>query len=154
MAAGTPYVVSNSAQVAEEQIRCYELKLEGKTMREIAKAIGMSVGTVHSRIEAEIAARVLPLAEEVRKVELDRLDRWLAKLEARLDAGGEPEKVIPVCIKVSERRCKLMGADAPEKFEGTLTQITQEDVALAELVNEARAVSALAEQQLREADRD
>jgi hypothetical protein len=42
------------------------------------------------------------------------------------------------------------GVDAPERIEATVTEVTQEDVALAELVREAQAAAAVAEQQLRE----
>lgn len=147
---GRAYSVNNTATVAEQQVECYELRLTGMAFRQIATATGLSVGTVHARIEAEIAERVLPLADAVRKMEVDRLDLWLSKLEAEMDK--DPVRAIPVAVRVSERRAKLLGLDAPEKFEGTLTEITQEDVALAELVNEARIASALAEQQVRHND--
>ena len=38
--------------------------------------------------------------------------------------------------KVAERRAKLLEINAPEKVEATVTEISQEDVALAELVRE------------------
>lgn len=53
-------------------------------------------------------------------------------------------------MKVEERRAKLLGVDAPERVEATVVEISQEDVALAELVREAQAAAAVAEQQLRE----
>jgi hypothetical protein len=40
--------------------------------------------------------------------------------------------------------------DAPERVEVTVVEISQEDVALAELVREAQVAAAMAEQQLRE----
>jgi sRNA-binding carbon storage regulator CsrA len=51
-------------------------------------------------------------------------------------------------VKVEKRRAKLLGVDAPEHVEVTVVEISQEDVALADLVREAAA--AVAEQQLRE----
>jgi hypothetical protein len=48
---------------------------------------------------------------------------------------------------VSEQRAKLFRIDEPEQVEATITEVTQENVALAELVREAQA--AVAEQQLR-----
>lgn len=147
------HTVSNAAEVAEQQIRCYELRLTGMSLDKIVKETGLSKGTVHNRIQAEIAARVLPLADEVRKMELDRLDRWLEKLDAQIhddEAAGRVARNIEVAVKVAERRAKLLGIDAPEKVEATVTEVTQEDIALAELVREAQAAAAVAEQRLRE----
>jgi hypothetical protein len=115
----------------------------------IAKATGIPRSTVHDRIQSEISARVLPLADEVRKMELDRLDRWLAKLDAQIDKDQSVARNVEVAVRVSERRAKLLGLDAPEKVEATITEVTQEDVALAELVAEAQMQAATAEQALR-----
>ncbi|MDQ3760986.1 MAG: sigma-70 region 4 domain-containing protein [Actinomycetota bacterium] len=139
----------NVATVAEEQAECYRLKLAGKSVRQIAEITGLSIGTVHTRIQAGIDAVVLPLADELRKVELERYDAWQARLEDALEAGEDPVKVVPVLVRVSERRCALMGANAPEKIEATVTQVTQEDIALAELIAEAQATAAVQEAQIR-----
>src|SRR5689334_18681227 len=93
----------------------------------IAKRLRLSTGTVHNRIQAEIAERVLPLADEVRKMELDRLDRWLAKLDAQIQADRSVARNVEVAVKVAERRAKLLGVDAPERIEATVTEVTQED---------------------------
>lgn len=55
---------------------------------------------------------------------------------------------VEALVKVEKRRAKLLGVDAPEHVEVTVVEISQEDVALADLVREAAA--AVAEQQLRE----
>lgn len=83
-------------------------------------------------------------------------------------ANGEPTKVhddagnlievdhgnrlaaVDRVIKLQDRAAKMLGTDAPEKVEASVTQVTQEDIALAELVREARAQAAVEEQQLRE----
>lgn len=105
--------------------------------------------SMNTRVRARIEETVLPLADEVRKIELDRLDRWLVKLDGEIEAGLDLAKNIATAVRVSERRCRLMGADAPERVEATVAEISQEDVALAELVREAQAAAALAEHQLR-----
>jgi hypothetical protein len=45
---------------------------------------------------------------------------------------------------------KLLGDDVPERVDATVVEISQEDVALAELVREAQVAAVMAEQQLRE----
>lgn len=144
-----PQVESNRAAVAEQQVRCYELRLTGMSIVAISKATGIARSTVHDRIQSEISARVLPLADEVRKMELDRLDRWLAKLDAQIAKDQSVARNVEVAVRVSERRAKLLGLDAPERVEATITEVTQEDIALAELVAEAQMQAATAEQALR-----
>ncbi len=139
----------NVATVADEQRQCYEMKLAGRSVRNIAEITGLSIGTVHNRIQAGIDAVVLPLADELRKVELERYDAWQSRLEDALEAGEDPVKVVPVLVRVSERRCALMGANAPEKIEATVHQVTEQDIALAELIREAQAASAVQEAQIR-----
>ena len=145
-----PQARDNDAKVAEEQIRCYELRLTGMSIRNIAKATGLSVGCVHNRIQAEIRQRVLPLAEEVRQMELDRLDRWLTKLDAQIQQNQSVARNVEVAVKVAERRARLLGIDAPERIDATVHEVSQEDVALAELIREEQAKAALVEQQMRE----
>ncbi len=140
---------ANSAKVAEEQAECYRLKLKGQSVRQIARATSLGVGTVQNRLSAHIADLVLPLAEEVRKVELDRLDSWLARLEERLDAGEDPVRVVPVAIKVAERRARMLGTDAPERADVTVHEVTPQDVELMELISEARASQAVDEAGIR-----
>jgi hypothetical protein len=80
-------------------------------------------------------------------MELDRLDWWLARLETEIDT--DPIRAIPVAVKVSERRARLLGLDEPVRVEGTIQQVTAEDVALHELIAEAQAAAAVAERGIR-----
>lgn len=64
-------------------------------------------------------------------------DRWLATLDAQIqdpEAAGCCARNIEVAVKVAERRAKLLGVDVPERSEAMFTEVTLEDVALAELV--------------------
>jgi hypothetical protein len=140
--------VKSEAQIAEEQVRCYELKLSGLSYLRISGETGLSVGTVHNRIQARSAQRVDPLAEEHRAIELDRLDRWLEKLDAQIQAGEAVARNVEVAVKVSERRSKLLGMDSADKLEVTTTEVTQADLELAELLREAKARNAAQESAL------
>lgn len=64
--------------------------------------------------------------------------------------SANPLAAVDRVIKLQDRAAKMLGTDAPEKVEASVTQVTQEDIALAELVREARAQAAVEEQQLRE----
>jgi hypothetical protein len=147
------YLTANKAEVAEQARRCYELKLAGWSHDRIAAELKISYGTVHNRIKAHIEVRVQPLADELRAVMVDRLDLCIEKLHEQIqdpEAAGRLARNFEVLVKVEERRAKLLGVDAPERVEAIVTEVTQEDVALAELVREAQAAAAVAEQQLRE----
>lgn len=147
------YTLVNKADAAEQARRCYELKLAGWSHDRIAEELGISYGTVHNRIKAHIEVRVQPLADELRSVMVDRLDLCIERLHAQIqddDQAGRLARNVEVLVKVEERRAKLLGVDAPERVEAIVTEVTQEDIALAELVREAQAASAVAEQQLRE----
>jgi predicted transcriptional regulator len=146
------YTASNKAEVAEQARRCYELKLAGWSHDRIAEELGISHGTVQNRIDAHIAVRVNPLADQLRAEMVARFAKRLAKLDAQIEDDEHAHRLarnIEVATKVEERWAKLLGVDAPERIEATVTEVTQEDVALAELVAEARAASAVAEAQLR-----
>lgn len=140
-----PQCHSNDAIVADEQIRCYELRLQGKSIRAIALETGISKSNVDRRIKAEIESRVLPLAAEVRQMEIDRLDTYLEKLHEQIEEGRGVARCVEVAVKVAERRAKLLGVDAPEKVEATIHEVTQDDLALAELLREVAAQDALKE---------
>lgn len=141
--------VANTSIVAEQQVDCYELRLAGHSIDKIAAITGLAHGTVHKRIQARIDARVQPLADELRAIEVDRYDRYLERLDEQMKLGIAVARNVEVAVRVSEARAKLLGLNAPQQIEATVLQITQEDVALAELINEASAASALAEQRLR-----
>ncbi|WP_297699622.1 hypothetical protein [Mycobacterium sp.] len=146
------YLASNSASIAEQEIRCYELRLTGMSLDNIAKQVKLSKGTVHNRIQAHIEQRVQPLADELRAVMVDRLDTCIERLHGQIlddELGSRLARNIEVLVKVEERRAKLLGVDAPERVEATVTEVTQEDLALAELVREAQAAAAVQEAQLR-----
>ena len=145
-----PQCRNNDALVAAQQIQCYELRLTGMSIRAIAKKTGLSVGTVYKRIQSEIAERVLPLAEEVRKMELDRLDRWLEKLDAQILADKSVARNVEVAVKVAERRAKLLGIDAPEKQDVIVTETTQFDAHFMELVERVEAQNAAKAAEIRE----
>lgn len=140
----------NQATVAEQQEHCYDRRLAGWTLQAIADETGLAIGTVHKRIQARIEARVQPKADELRAVEVDRLDRYLKRLDEQIEQGYAIARNTEVAVRVSERRARLLGIDAPQQVEATVVQVTQEDLALAELVREAQAAAAVEESRLRE----
>lgn len=100
---------------AEQRDHMLDLRKQGMTHREIGKAVNRSVSTVHKAIDEAIAAIPFENAEQVRHIELERVDKML---EGIWDSAttGDPKAVVAV-VKLMERRAKYLGLDAPEKRE-------------------------------------
>jgi hypothetical protein len=147
-----PQAHANSVQIAEEQRACYQLRLKGLSIRAIAEELDMAKSTVERRLTAERESRVAPLADEVRQLELDRLDFYMMRLWERIEVGGKATaRDVEVSMKVSERRAKLLGLDAPERqqIEATLESRAPEVLAL---IEQAEASVAEEEQHLKNAE--
>lgn len=141
-------VAPNSAELADRRERVYAMRLTGKSLGFIAQAEGVSKTTVFNDIEAVIKAKTEVPAQQVREMELDRLDLLLDKLMPRVEQGDV--QAIQTALKVMDRRAKFLGLDAPTKQDVTVHQADPMDTALGELMREARARQALEEQALRE----
>ncbi len=114
------------------RIRALELRIEGlKTVREIAKELGVSVGTISKDLEWAIrneAADCPDLIKTHREIEGQRLDVWQAKMIPMLDRAADPDdlkKCLDTLLKISERRAKLFGLDSPVKQEIEATVLTE-----------------------------
>jgi hypothetical protein len=81
------------------------------------------------------------MVEQVRKQEVDRLMRYLERLDERIDDGDD--KAISIALKISERLCRMLGADMPTQVEVSKTETTQVDLALQDLINRQKAQNAL-----------
>lgn len=146
-----PSLRANPAERAELRAQAYDLKLKGWSLRRIGVAIGVSHVTVKNYIDEEVEARTVPLLDEVVKIEIDRYDRYLARLEEAMDdEKADVAKLIASAVRVSEARRKLLGYDAPQRVEATVHQVTQEDVEFAEMVREAQVSAAVEKQRLNE----
>lgn len=79
-----------------------------------------------------------------------------------IDAQGKPEyewhdvaddgpvlAAIAACLKIQERRSKLLGLDMPAKSHVTVERVDPRDLELTELLNEAKAKASAEEAQLR-----
>jgi hypothetical protein len=119
---------------AEEQVLCYQLRLKGHNLRDIAKMMTergypMSHVTVSHRVAAEIKERIDPGREAHRALMVDRLDGMLVLLSgqierdlSRVDGEGNPAPVVNLdalksFLAIEDRRAKLLGLDEPAKLE-------------------------------------
>ncbi|GIH26044.1 hypothetical protein Aph01nite_43540 [Acrocarpospora phusangensis] len=161
----------NGEQRAERAAQAYELRLQGLTIAVIARELDLAGSTVHELLTEYSAARLDPLTDEYRRIELDRLDDYTAKAYEVLVAEHvlvqhgkviyDPETEAPMrdlapklaaidrLVRISERRSRLLGLDAVIKADVTVTPVDPTDLALMQLVTEARAKTAVEEARLK-----
>lgn len=163
---------ASDARRTQEREQAYELRLRGRTLRQIAADMGCSTAKVQDLLREEIKERLDPLKDQYLQYELDRLDAMqqavIAVLEqpwtvvtvsyetGEVDDDGKPEwglrkiaivddrKILGAVdrlVRISESRRKLVGLDAPVKVQADVqvTETTQEDLELQELIREAKA---------------
>jgi len=128
---------------AQRDAEAARLRARGLTYQQIADELGWtSRGDAHHAVQRALEATVKEAADEVRAIELDRLDTLyraaLAVLEAEhftvsngrvvsLDGSGPLPDTGPVLaaidrlLKIQERRSKLLGLDAPSKAAISIT---------------------------------
>lgn len=104
-----------------------QLRKEGLTYTEIAEKLGLTPSGVSGAIKAAMDRITREPAEEVLKLELARLDELYK--HARLRALGlvrQRQKGVSVmgqldaidsCLKIMQRRARLLGLDSPDKTE-------------------------------------
>ena len=106
--------------ILQRQLQALDLRKAGFTFREIADKLDMSLGQAHKYVHDELknlAAQALDSADELRQMELERLDMLIKGLEP-MAAVGKPDAV-SAYLRVMERRAKLLGLDAPVRQEVT-----------------------------------
>lgn len=119
--AANPSSIGNDAKIVAEQEQCYDLRMQGLSIREIARRVGLGVGTVHNRLNDEINKRIAPKSDALRVFELDKLDDIEARLIAErnvIPVGDNPDAIVKLVnsqVSTMARRARLMGLDAPEK---------------------------------------
>lgn len=110
----------NNAAAVARAAQMLELRKAGMTYDRIGEALGVSKQAVHKSVTKalrEITSKAAESAEEIRNLELIRLDAMLAGLWAQA-ARGNPG-AIDRALKIAERRAKITGIDAPTKITPT-----------------------------------
>jgi AraC-like DNA-binding protein len=133
---------------ASEAAEALHHQLSGLTVRTIAKKMGLSPTTVQERLNMALAAVVVPGVDEMRKREGERLLYLIEQLKPAVDAGEEA--AIKTTLRLSESFRRLMGLNAPEQHQLQISQTTQQDLELIDLINTERAKVQAEERQLKE----
>lgn len=93
-----------------------QLRIEGYTFAKIAEAVGYkSVQAAHDAVKRALQAVLREPADALVKLELERLDSlWQSQYSVAL--RGDTQAMY-ACMKLMERRAKLLGLDATERID-------------------------------------
>ena len=100
---------------AQKKVRALELRREGKGFREIADELGWrSHSSAYDAVMKGLHDTMQEPADELRKLESERLDWLWRKVEERMDT--DHLWAVDRGLKVMERRAQLFGLDrTPER---------------------------------------
>lgn len=98
-----------------------DLRKQGYTLEEVALSTGFSITYVSKCIKKALSEITAEVALDVIGLEVARLDALWLKAYARATADGKAfsKESMDVCIRLMERRAKLMGLDKPTKVANT-----------------------------------
>ena len=109
----------------EQQVKAYERQKEALSLR----LVGLSYDAIAERLEfanrsgafravqAALKKTLQEPADELRTLELERLDSMLLPMMAQAKKGNQG--AVDRVLRIMERRAKLLGLDAPTKQEVT-----------------------------------
>ena len=104
---------------AERRVKALELRKLGFTYRRIGEQLGVTESAAHKMVTTslrELNEKSAENAEELRRLELERLDEWLLRIAQEIK-DGKALGAIDRGIRIQARRAKLLGLDAPTKVE-------------------------------------
>lgn len=110
----------------QRKMQIMQLRVAGWAIWQIADHLGLESFTVHNLIIEQLSDwrdMTQEMSTELRELELQRLDEFLRALWQKIQGGNT--RAIETALKVSERRARLLGLDAPEKREVTLDASVQ-----------------------------
>ena len=149
---------SRSLATREKDIRALDLRRRGLSYPQIAAEMGCSLSGAHQSVQRALADSAREASEEVRQIEAQRLDDYMRALNRVLLAKhyvvsaatgkvavhpetGQPLldddpviRTVLALVRVSERRARLLGLDAPVKHE--VRQIDAIDARLLDLAEQ------------------
>ena len=105
-------------RTTEKTLRALELRKQGLNYTQIGEELGCNRSTACRYVLSELenlADKCREEAVHVRDLELQRLDALYLKAWEAVEEGDLPS--IDRCLRVQERRAKLLGLDAAEKVE-------------------------------------
>jgi hypothetical protein len=88
--------------------RAVELMLKGRSYDQIAREVGYANrGTAHRVVAKALSERLADDIDQLRELELARLDALQASLWAKAEKGDL--RAVNACVRIIDKRCRLLG---------------------------------------------
>ena len=103
---------------AERRVQALELRKAGYTFPQIAAALEISTQAAYKHVVKALEVihnEISEKTEELRTLEVERIDTLYMVMYKKAEKGDY--NAVDRCIKLMERRAKLLGLDAPAKSE-------------------------------------
>jgi hypothetical protein len=105
-----------AVKAIDKQLEALRMRMAGKSYFDIAEALGYAGWSgAHKAVSAGLKKTLQEPADEVRRLEIERLDNLL---ESIWQYRMKPDYLDRI-LKIMERRAKLLGLDAPTKQDVT-----------------------------------
>lgn len=117
-----------TVQAIDRQLKALELRKAGASYQAIADTLGYAHPSgAAEAVKAALKAVIREPAEEVRTLELERLDMALLSIAQSVRAGNFG--AIDRWVKLAERRARLLGLDRPQAhFPIDYTKLTDDQL--------------------------
>lgn len=105
---------------AQRRKDAVELRKAGATFEQIGAQLGITRQAAFRTVNvalAKVNAEIIAEADTMRSLELERLDKLWQTMYKQAVTGNQG--AVDRCLKISERRAKLLGMDAPIKQENS-----------------------------------
>jgi hypothetical protein len=103
-------------RVRDRMEMALKLRRGGATFHVIAQTMGICTAAAHGLVSKALVRTLQEPADEVRALEVHRLDALWEKWFPR--AQKHDKDAAAVCLRIMERRARLLGLDAPVALEG------------------------------------
>lgn len=108
--------LSGKIKAHERQLAALELRKAGVAYAQIAERLGYrSSSGAHKAVSSALKATLREPADELRKLEVARLDAALLAIWRRVQSGDE--RAIDRLLGIMKRRADLLGLDTPARRE-------------------------------------
>lgn len=134
--AGSSKRVRRRVAVKNWHAKALQLRIDGYTIRDVAKKLGKAISTVHEAIEKELNEIPAAQVDQLREIDGARLEAVIRGHLSKARRGdAEAAHVVVAAIR---QRARLFGTEAPKKTEHTgkdggpfvfdLTKLTDEQL--------------------------
>lgn len=142
-------VSANAQALADRRLKALDLRIQGKTYNDIAKALGVGYKTAWDDVHHSLIVREAELVPKLRAIEEERLDRVIAECFDIMQARKGTEMALKAAdriLRAVHTRAGLLGLNAP--LEVNVTEQTQLDQEISALIKQQEALNQVTRAQI------